>query len=75
MEMGGREGEMAGGLLGKFAKNGRKILGEEGRVLAKGLRMCHSYKCADEISQESARKSGRREGAASSRETRDCWRR
>jgi hypothetical protein len=54
-------------LLGKFAKKGRKILGEEGRVLAKGLQMCHSYKCADEISQESDRKSdkalGRVEGA------------
>jgi hypothetical protein len=48
---------MAGGLLGRFAEKSRKILGKEGRVLAKGLQMCHSYKCADEISQESARKS------------------
>jgi hypothetical protein len=62
-------------MQGESGKKAKICGGIAKTALAKGERICHSYKCADEISQESARKSGRRKTVAGSRETWQRWRR
>lgn len=47
---------MVGRLLGETAKKWEKLWGTAQTALATGDRICHSYKCADEISKESGRR-------------------